>query len=156
MAAVMTKSQVRTSSSSTRGEAGPRIIWLACRAPVASAEDPFQVARTNATLPDEDQFVTFAKTLYILCRVGRTREAIAEALDYFDDRLLAGEFRECDRALRQLDVARLAPSVMVSILGITIRAKKLKGRSIFFERSSQAIANQKGKRYASELLTKYR
>ena len=40
--------------------------------------------------------------------------------------------------------------------GITIRAKMLKGRTLFCERAFQEIARRKGKKYASELLAKYR
>ena len=52
----------------------------------------------------------------------RCRTIVKE--DYFDDKLLDGEFRGCDSALRQLQVSKLAPSVMVSILGITIPCEK--------------------------------
>ena len=103
----------------------------------------------------EDESAVFQQNLYALCKANRKREAIAEALDYFDERLLAGQFRDCNRTLHQLQVDKLASSVMVSILGITICAKKLKGRAIFFERAFQEIARQKGKRYAIELLAKY-
>lgn len=154
MTTTMIKKQF--SNSSTCGETESRISRVIWCVQAASMEDPFRVPQMNTTMADEDRFVIFAKTLYALCKAGRIREAVAEAIDYFDDGLLAGEFRECDRALRQLEITRLAPSVMVSILGITIRARKLKGRAIFFQRSNEAIAKQKGKRYASELLTKYR
>ncbi len=121
------------------------------------AEEPSWFRQINVSLPPyEDEVAVFQQNLDAHCTVNRHREAIAEALDYFDDRLIAGHFRDCDRALRQLQVAKLASSVMVSILGITIRAKTLKGRAIFFERAFQEIARRKGKKYASELLAKYR
>ena len=123
----------------------------------ASTEDPSCLPQSNLTLPPyEDEVKGFQQKLYALCKVNRKREAIAESLDYFDNRLISRQFRECDRALRQLQVAKLASSVMVSILGITIHAKKLKGRAIFFEQAFQEITRQKGKKYASELLAKYR
>lgn len=113
--------------------------------------------QSNVTAPlQKDEFVVLEQNLFALCKANRKREAIAEALDYFDDRLLAGQFRDCDRALRQLQVAKLASSVMVSILGITIRAKQLKSRALFFDRVFREVARQKGKRYANELLLKYR
>ncbi len=123
----------------------------------ASTGDPSGIPQHNATLLHyQDEYADFEQTLYALCKVNRDREAIAEALDYFDDRLITGKFKDCDLALQRLQAGKLASSVLVSILGITIRAKKLKGRALFFERSFQEIARQKGKKYASELLTKYR
>jgi hypothetical protein len=111
-------------------------------------------SNTTVLLP-EDELPIFEANLYALCKAKRDREAIAEALDYFDDRLIARQFTDCNRALHQLQVAKLASSVMVSILGITIRAKS-KSRAIFFERAFQEIARLKGKKYAIELLAKYR
>ncbi|MBL8792310.1 MAG: hypothetical protein JNM56_00240 [Planctomycetia bacterium] len=116
-----------------------------------------RVRRCNTTAEQRgDDVAVLKQDLYALCRVDRRRDAIARALDFFDDRLLAGDFRDCDRALRQLEVAKLSPSVLVSILGITIRAKKLECRDSFYQRALEEIARQKGKKYATELLTKYR
>src|SRR5438105_1164681 len=100
------------------------------------------------TYPYEDEFGEFANYLYALCIVNRDREAIAESLDYFDDRLTARRFRECDRAFRQLQTGKLASSVLVSILGITVRAKALKARGSFYERAFEEISKRKGKKYA--------
>jgi hypothetical protein len=123
----------------------------------ASAEEPARFLPTNSSLPPyDDEGTIFRINLYALCKVERKREAIAEALNYFDSRLIARRFSDCDRALLQLDVTRLASSVIVSILGITLRAKHLKCRAIFFERAMREIARQKGRQYARELLTKYR
>jgi hypothetical protein len=115
-----------------------------------------RLLRSNATVfPHEDEFAVLASNLYALCKAKRDREAIAEALDYFDDLLIARRFTDCNRALRELQVAKLSSSVMVSILGITLCAKS-KSRTIFFERTFQDITRKKSRRYASELLGKYR
>ena len=90
----------------------------------ASSEKPIGFPLVNTTLlPYENEGSLFLINLYALCKVNRKFEAIDEALDYFDERLVAGQFSDCDRALRQLQVGKLASSVIVSILGITIRAR---------------------------------
>lgn len=123
----------------------------------AYTDEPSCLPQSNLTFPRrEDEVRVLQQKLSALCKANRKREAIAEALAFFDDRLIARRIRDCDRAFRQLQVTELAASVMVSILGITIRAKELKGRAIFFERVFQEIARVKGKRYAKELLAKYR
>jgi hypothetical protein len=142
---------------STAKSVSPRLTWTEVRAAVTAEplNPPSWLLLNNATSPP-DEFGVFEQTLYALCKVNRDREAIAEALNYFDGRLIARQFKDCERAFRQLQVGKLASSVLVSILGITIHAKHVKGRSIFFEQAFQEIARQKGKRYASELLAKYR
>jgi hypothetical protein len=154
METVIAKHKFRDASS---GEPMSQIIPRKQVDSVVALAEPPRTLHNNAALPRcEDEFGVFEHKLYALCKVNRNREAIAEALDYFDDRLIAGRFRECAGALRQLQVTKLAPSVMVSILGITVWAKILKGRAIFFDSAFHEIARQKGSRYASELLAKYR
>lgn len=134
--------------------AQPQRSWVERRA--SSIDSFFFINFDNlAFRTNEDETRVFEQTLYALCKANRRREAIAEALNFFDDRLIGREFRECDRALRQLQVSKLASSVLVSVLGVTLRAKQLKGRAIFFERAFQEVARQKGKGYARELLAKY-
>src|SRR5262249_18675776 len=117
----------------------------------------FDSLRTNTTQPRiQDEFAAVEGNLYALCEAKRDRSAIAEALDYFDDCLISRRFPDCERALRRLQVTKLAPSVLVAILGITLRAQNLQNRASFFERAFQEIARQKSKKYARELLAKYR
>jgi hypothetical protein len=129
----------------------------ACDIRDESGRAPSRLFQGNASLPlQQDEFEVFEQTLHALCKVNRDREAIAESLNYFDDRLSGRRFRECNRALHQLHVDRLASSVLVSILGMTVPVKALAGRASFYERSFQEIARRKGKKYARELLAKYR
>lgn len=86
--------------------------------------------------------------------------AIDLVIDYFDDRLIADQAGDCDDALDAIGadvVDRVPPSVLVSILGITLRAKPLlKRRAAFFDRALASIGRKKGRRYATNLLDKYR
>ena len=97
----------------------------------------------------------FSANLYDLCRLDCRAEAIDLALNYFDDLLRARNLVECEKTLDELDENRLCSSVLVSILGIT-RLEKSRGRDEFFERSHKRIADLKGRKYAKDLLEKYR
>jgi hypothetical protein len=147
----------REASAASSGEPFSRMRRRVQDIRAELSEESTWIPHHNATLlPYEDELTAFEQKLYALCKVNRDREAIALALDYFDDQLIAMQFRTCDRALLRLQVAKLAAAVLVSILGITIRAKTLKGRERFFERAFQEIARKKDKKYATELLAKYR
>jgi hypothetical protein len=106
----------------------------------------------------EKRAFDFMERLYALCKLGERGEAIARALDFFDDLLIDGRFFECGRALGLLNPKKLAPSVIVSVLGITIRAKQVLGtaRASFYQLGLQEVTRLKGKKYANELLGKYR
>lgn len=86
--------------------------------------------------------------------------AIDRALDHFDDLLIAGQWPRCDADLAALDTAavrELDSSVLVSILGITLKAKPLlPRRPAFYGRVTAEMARRKGRRYANGLLKKYR
>jgi hypothetical protein len=110
----------------------------------------------NKSVAQEGSFEKFRNGLYALCKINKTQEAIADALDYFDDNLIAGHPENCNRAFLELDARSLSPAVLVSILGITIRAKNVPGRNGFYRKALHEIARQKGEKYAAELLSKYR
>jgi hypothetical protein len=86
--------------------------------------------------------------------------AIDLVIDFFDDRLIADLTADCDAALDLIGsdgVDRVPPSVLVSILGVTLRAKTfLKSRAAFFDRVFASVGRRKGHRYAKSLLEKYR
>jgi len=152
MATVTQKHEIPKSTGDFRFRVIPEVLDVR-----ASTSEPWEICQDRASeLPHEDQYAAFEQTLYALCKAKRDREAIAEALDYFDDRLTSGRFADCNRAFRQLQVARLASSVLVSILGVSVRQKKSRSRANFFKRSFHEIARQKGMKYAIELLFKYR
>lgn len=94
--------------------------------------------------------------VYTLCQSGRQREANAQALDYFDDRMIAGRFPECDSTLSLLLPARLAPSTIISLLSITYHARRvLPARAKFYRAAFDEVARAEGKAYAKELLEQY-
>ncbi len=104
----------------------------------------------------EQEIEDFKKAVYALCKADQEDEAIMEAMTFFNRHLRQRQFSKCAKVLNSLEVEKLARSVMVSILGITIRAKKLAGRDEFYSRSYTEIARQKGNKYARDMLTKYR
>ena len=103
-----------------------------------------------------DESGTFIDALYARCDQNSRAEAIDLALWYLDDLLSAEKHRECDAVLGLLDPSRLAPSVLVAILGITRRMEYKVGRNRFFAWTMARVEKVKGKRYARQLLEKYR
>lgn len=99
----------------------------------------------------------FVATIYDLCNQDKGRESIALVLDYFDDRMWAGKFDECDFVLQNIDVNKLLSSTIVGFLGYTFWVKlKLPSRSSFYKRSMKRVTKLKGWCYARELLKRYR
>lgn len=96
----------------------------------------------------------------MLCAEDKREEAIDLALDYFDDLLLNGKLTECDVAFSSLDdaaIGQLASSILVSILGVTLQANALlPARSSFYDRVCAEVTRRQGRRYAIDLLEKYR
>lgn len=84
------------------------------------------------------------------------RAAMIDAvLVELNDALIAGDFARCDARLASY--GPLPGSVAVSVLGITVKAAdRLPSREAFWRRTFDAIAAEKGRRYARELLGKYR
>lgn len=147
----------RRNSSSTEQESGITLVaeCQEARSYPLYASSSLAINSASQSSVAEDDLVRFKKTLYALSSANRDEEAIAEALDYFDDRLIRRDFRECERALLQLEPSKLSTSTMVSILGITARTRELKSRARFYELSFKEIARLKGRNYALQLLTKY-
>ena len=105
----------------------------------------------------ETEIRSLVDSLYALCKLQKDRDAIDVALDFFDDRLIENRYDECEHTLRRIECHKMASSVLVSILGITIRAKKrLRARASFYERTLVQITRQKGTKYALKVLSKYR
>jgi hypothetical protein len=83
--------------------------------------------------------------------------AVDEVFNFMDDHLLAGRFSVCDLALATIDPDKLLPSVVVSLLMVTRRAKeKLPSRQAFLSRAVAAVAGRDGLEEAEALLGKYR
>lgn len=99
---------------------------------------------------------TFAASLRALSREDRRSEAIDLALDYLDDLLISARSDECDMVLSLISPRDLASSISVSILGITRKVNDLPARRRFFDAAFSHIAQLKGRKYAAELLNKYR
>lgn len=81
---------------------------------------------------------------------------VDHVLDQFDTMLTAGRFADADASLAAFTVGSVSLSALVAILGITIKAKpRLPARSGFYDRVYAEVAQQKGRKYAKQLLTKY-
>lgn len=119
------------------------------------------VVRVKSTVggssPDELWNETdFVAALYALSRADMRSKAIDLAMEHIDQLLSEGRYLECNRTLRSIDPSQLKSAVAVSILGITRKADHLPARREFFDRAFNAIAKEKGRKYAKGLLEKYR
>jgi hypothetical protein len=132
-------------NSSTVNAAEPDTLFIA-----------YDTAATGARSGRTEKVIELVNTLVILCKANRRAEAIDTAIAYFDDRLTDNELEDANLALYVLNPQYLASSVVVSILGITRKAAHLPTRRRFFERAYEVITKAKGRKYAKELLEKYR
>lgn len=115
------------------------------------------VEEADAASARRDKTVDFVESLYALCAKDERARAIDLALNYFDRAMTERRFTFCDYTLSLLNVERLAPSVMVSILGITHIAKyHLPARNRFYDRALARIGKLKGRGYAKDLLSDYK
>ena len=133
---------------------------LICIAPHAGRMEVVVVTDDNnsETKPiREVDWDVFLKATYRFSAMGRAREAVDWIIDYLDDLLNAGKFRECNAILRSADPEQLTDPLIVTCLGITLAAKhKLAGRMNFYLRALQTVAKRRGEEGAERLLNKYR
>ena len=72
-----------------------------------------------------------------------TETALDAIFDAVDSALLAGRFRECDRALASVNVAEWPTDLLIGLLSITLAAShKLPARAAFFERAQRALSQR--------------
>jgi DNA segregation ATPase FtsK/SpoIIIE-like protein len=94
-----------------------------------------------------------ADELYALCAQGRDQEAVERVLSRFESDLRADRFAAVDEVLSQVDVARLAPSVLIAALTITVPAKDLlRARAAFFRQVEETLRASLGPERADALL----
>lgn len=86
------------------------------------------------------------------------QEAVDVIVDRLDDLQNAGDLDEVEAILLEANPAKLSSPSIVSILGITLAARKvLFSRMIFYRRALRAVASLRGSEAAAEkLLAKYR
>lgn len=109
----------------------------------------------------DDAKETFLTLLAPIVESGDRETMIDFTLDYFDELLVNQKMDQCKAELAMIDdrlIKDVDSSVLVSILGITLSASNLllPDRERFYERTVATIAGRKGKRFATELLGKYR
>lgn len=115
---------------------GAKKTAVATPSPVASAAVP--------PLVDE---------LYALCAQGRDQEAVERVLSRFESDLRARRFAAVDEVLSQADVARLAASVLIAALTITVPAKDLlRARAAFLRQVEETLRASLGPERADALL----
>ena len=99
----------------------------------------------------------FLQMIYRLDSKGSTRLAVDLLIDQMDDALNAGDFDACESVLGQADTTKLSDSSLVTLLGITLAAKRqLWQRRRFFEQAWASIAARRSPDGAEKLLAKYR
>jgi hypothetical protein len=116
---------------------------------------------SNSSLPDDiGRYVRieeFLQTVYLLSDVGKTRTAIDQVFDYFND--LLGVPRRvdlCNRTLASVDIEAINPTLVVAFLSITLPVKgELWARPWFFAAAKRRLVNERGEDRASRLLDKY-
>jgi hypothetical protein len=101
--------------------------------------------------------VEFLQATYLL-DASDPQEAIDVLVDRLDDLQNGGDFDEVDAILFHCSPGSLSAPSIVSILGVTLAAKRvLAARALFFSRARQAVAAQRGsEEAAARLLDKYR
>ena len=121
----------------------------------AKEAPPKQLPDLNAWQPTS-QAGSFLEGLYRLESSGNSRKAVDQLIDCVDDLLTNGKFDECDELLRQVDVAKISPTLIITFLGITRAAKeKLRSRSLLCNRIKDKLVAEVGKERAERLLNKY-
>jgi hypothetical protein len=109
---------------------------------------------------EEPNIVTIVEILNLIYRRSEENDehrAVDDVFDFMDDNLLAGNFRACDETLRLAQPSKLLPSVVVSFLMVTRRAKPyLPSRKDFIDAAVNDLALKRGKEQAEKLLGKYR
>ena len=80
-------------------------------------------ASFNVLVPRGSRIANFLDLIYLLDKNCETQKAVGQVVDFVDGLLNEGEFEECSDVLNQVDVARLSPPIVISILGITRGAR---------------------------------
>lgn len=102
---------------------------------------------------EETKAANFLDGLYGLTAAGKEDDAIDEVIDCFDDLLARKEFGLCETILRLADINRIAPSVSLAILSMTVIEKNaLVKRPAFISRLRLNLINSRGPKEAAELL----
>ena len=95
--------------------------------------------------------------IYRMSEENDEHNAIDVVFDFMDDNLLAGNFEVCEDTLKQVNINKILPSLIISFLMATRRAKqKLPSRSAFIDAAFNVVAKERGESEAEALLGKYR
>lgn len=95
----------------------------------------------------------FVSQLYQTLRDKGERSAIRLVYGHLYNLRMAEDFPIIDRILDDVEVQRLAPSVLVSLLTITAPSKKyLDNRATFYDRSKRVIEQLRGPQAAARIL----
>ena len=111
----------------------------------------------NVLVPRGSRIANFLDLIYLLDKNCETQKAVGQVVDFVDGLLNEGEFEECSDVLNQVDVARLSPPIVISILGITrgARPSLRPARDAFFARAESELEAKLGTERAAGLLNKY-
>ena len=101
----------------------------------------------------DDVILDLLTTIYGLDQQRDEDHAIDVIFERMNSLLVEGRFNVCDRILAEVDLAKIPPVLMVSLLTITAAARtKLKHRAQFFSHVQAALARQRGAKAANRLL----
>jgi len=90
--------------------------------------------------------------IYDLIKINKIDDAIDILFSQIDNRLLKGEFKQCDEILKSINLQKVNITFMICVLAITSPAKdKLLYRKELFE-NIKNIINQKDPQRCSRLL----
>lgn len=68
--------------------------------------------------------ILWIEEMYSFVEAGKTRPAISLLFREVDERFHSGEFSLCNEELKEIDLKRLSPSLLVGLLSITLAAKE--------------------------------
>lgn len=98
----------------------------------------------------------FIDKLYSFNHDDERAHCVDLCIEYLDGLLIARRFDECDEIFAVLDPEKLAGSVILSALGITRCFYHSKNRIIFYNKAIATMTKRKGKKYAAELLERFK
>ncbi len=111
----------------------------------------------SATWQRNERVLMFLENLYHFCEVGREQQALRSILAKLESQLRDGDAAGADAVLKLVDVARLAPSVLLAALSITSHGRESLGeRTPFLERAESELIKQLGETRTRKLLASRR
>jgi hypothetical protein len=125
----------------------------------ASMETVLELLGGAASVPSDAQeqrdVDLFLDAAYLLSEADKTRDGLDHIFQKMNTLLVAGKFRLASSILKQVDVERLSPTLLVGFLSITLVTDFLPERPEFYARVRRKLVAERGAEATDRLLCKY-